>query len=48
MAELNKNKNSKQPDGPDRCSVKTLFYLGNKSVAQLTKLFTHVLQNHCS
>ena len=28
MAELNQNKNSKQPDRPDR--VESLFYLGNK------------------
>ena len=40
-----KNKNSKQPDW---WSVKTLFYLGNKWIAKLTKLFTHVLQNRCS
>ena len=26
-------------------SVKTLIYLGNKWIAQLTKLFTHILQN---
>ena len=31
-----------------RCSVKTLFYLGNKWIAQLAKLFTHVLQNRCA
>ena len=30
-----------------RCSEKTLFYLGNKWIAQLTKLFTHVLQKRC-
>ena len=30
-----------------RCSVKTLFYLGSKWIAQLTKLFAHVLQNYC-
>ena len=31
MAELNKNKNSKQLDWPD--GMKTLFYLGNKWIA---------------
>ena len=31
-----------------RCSVKTLSCLGNKWIAKLTKLFTHVLQNRCS
>ena len=45
MAELNQNKNSTRPI---RCSVKTLFFLGNKWIALLTKLFTQVPQNHCS
>ena len=31
-----------------RRSVKTLFQLGNKWLAQLTKRFTHVPQNRCS
>ena len=35
-------------NGTTRCSVKALFYLGNKWVAQLATLFTHVLQNRCS
>ena len=47
MAELNQNETSKQLDWPDAV-WKTLFYLGIKSIAQLTKIFTHVLQNHCS
>ena len=46
IAELNQNKFSKQPDRPN--SMKTLFYLGNKWIGQLTKLFTHVLHNRCS
>ena len=46
MAELKKIKI--QTTRSTRCSVKTLFYIGNKLIAQLTKLFTHVLQNHCS
>ena len=44
MAELNKNKNSKQPDWP---GAMWKLYLGNKLIAQLTKLLTHILQNHC-
>ena len=31
-----------------RCSEKTLFYLGAKGIAQLTKPFTHILQDRCS
>ena len=31
-----------------KCSEKFLLYLGNNWIAQLTKLFTHVLQNRCS
>ena len=38
MAGLNKNKNSKQPDWPDAMR-KLYFFLGNKWIAQLTKLF---------
>ena len=45
MAELNQYQNSSRAT---RSSVKTLFYLGNKFIAQLTKLFTHVLQNRHS
>ena len=40
VPELNQSKNSKQLD---RCSEKTLFYLGNKWITQLTKLFTKSL-----
>ena len=47
MAELNQNKNSKQPDRP-RDSVKTLFYLWNIWIAQLRKLSRYVLHNLCS
>ena len=43
MAELNKNKNSKQPVQPN-----AVWRLRNKWIAQLTKLFAHVLRNHCS
>ena len=46
MAELNQNKNLKQLDRPE--GLRKLFYLGNKSIAQLTKRFTHVLQHRCS
>ena len=42
MAELNQNQNSKQPDRPSAV-WKKLFCLGNKWIAQLIKLFTHVL-----
>ena len=45
MAELNQKFKTTRST---RCSVKTLFYLGNEWIAQLTKLFTHVLQNRCS
>ena len=31
-----------------RCSMETLFYLGSKWIAKLTKRFTHVLKNRCS
>ena len=41
MAELNQNKNSKQLDWPDAV---TKLYFPEK----LTKLFTYVLENHCS
>ena len=40
VPELNQSINSKQLD---RCSEKTLFYLGNKWITQLTKLFTKSL-----
>ena len=40
MAELNKNKNSKQLDRPD-----ALWKNYNKWIAQLTKLFTLFRQN---
>ena len=45
MAELNQKFKTTRST---RYSVKTLFYLGNKWIAHLTKLFTHVLQNRCS
>ena len=45
MAELNQNQNSKLLDRLD--TVRKL-YLGNKWIVQLTKIFTHVLQNCCS
>ena len=45
MAELNQNKTS---DAMKTDAMKTLFYLGNKLIAKLTRLFTHVLQNRCS
>ena len=48
MAELNQNKNSKQPDRPNAVWKLCFIYLGNKWIAQLTKLFTCVLQNRCS
>ena len=32
----------------NRYSMKTLFYLENKWITQLTKLFTRFLQSHCS
>ena len=41
MVKLNQNKNSTTRSSG--CRVKTLFYLGNKWTAQLTKIFTHVL-----
>ena len=44
MVELNPYKNWKQSD-PPHAVLKTLFYLGNKWIAQLAKLFTRVLQN---
>ena len=47
MVELNQNKNSKQPCRLDPVR-KVYFTLNNKWIAQLTKLFTHVLQNCCS
>ena len=47
-AKLNQNKNSYVTTRSTRCTVKTLFYLGNKWIAQLTELFPHVLQNSCS
>ena len=47
MAALNQNKKIKTTRST-RCSAKTLFYPGNKRIAQLTKLFTYVLQNRCS
>ena len=46
MVELNQNKNSKVV-WSIRGSVKTLFYLENKWIAQLKKLFTHVQQSRC-
>ena len=42
MAELNKNKKLKATRST-RCSIKTLFYLGNKWITQLTKILTNVL-----
>ena len=48
MAELNQNKNSKQPDRQNAVWKLCFIYLGNKWIAQLTKLFTYVLQNRCS
>ena len=48
MAELSKNNNSYITTSSTRCSVKTLFYIGDKWIAQLTKLVTHVLQIRCS
>ena len=45
MTELNKNKNSERPDPVWKLKN---FFLRNKRIAQLTKLFTHVLQNCCS
>ena len=47
MTELNQNKNLKQLDRPDTVKKKTLFYIGNKWMAQLIKLFMHVLKNRC-
>ena len=46
MAELNQNKNSKQPDRPD--GKQKFFLPWDKCIAQLTKLFARVLQNLCS
>ena len=43
IAELNKNKNSKQSDWPDAV-WKLYFTLKIKWTAQLTKVFTHVLE----
>ena len=48
MVELNQNKASYITTRSTRCSMKTLFYLGNKGIAQLIKLFTYVLQNRFS
>ena len=46
MAELNQNQNSKKPDRPyPVCEDVILLW---KQIAQLTKLFTRVLQNLCS
>ena len=45
IAELNQNKNLKQLDRPD--AVRKHICFGNEGIAQLTKLFTHVLQNRC-
>ena len=45
MTELNKNKNSERPDPVWKLKK---FFLRNKRIAQLTKLFTYVLQNCCS
>ena len=45
MVGLNQNQNSEQPD---RIDTAWNIYFGNKWIAQLTKLFTHVLQNRCS
>ena len=42
MAELNKNKKL-ETTRSTRCSIKTLFYLGNKWITQLTKILTNVL-----
>ena len=42
MAELNKNKKLKATRST-RCSIKTLFYLGNKWITQLTKILRNVL-----
>ena len=42
MAELNKNKKL-ETTRTTRCSIKTLFYLGNKWITQLTKILTNVL-----
>ena len=41
IAELNQNKNSKTTIST-RCSVKTLFYLRNKCIAQLTLNLLHM------
>ena len=46
MVELNENKNSKQAD--DQMQCENFFDLGSKEIAQVIKLFTQVLQNHCS
>ena len=49
MAELIQKKKKKiQKKESTRCSVKTLYHLGNELIAQLTKLFTHAMQNRCS
>ena len=48
MAELNQDKNSKQPDRPDAVWKLSFKFCWNKWIAQLTKLFTYVLQNCCS
>ena len=48
IAELNLKKEKFKTTRSTKCNVKSLFYLGNKWIAQLTKLITHVLQNHCS
>ena len=42
MAELNQNKNSRQPDRPDAV-WKFYFCLGNNWIANLTQLLTPVL-----
>ena len=41
MAEMNHRKNLKQLDRPD--AMRKLHFTLNKRIAQLTKLFTHVL-----
>ena len=47
MAGLNHYKRLKTTRST-RCSERTICYPGNNWIAQLTKFFTHVLQNRCS
>ena len=48
MAELNKNKQKFKTTRSTKCNVKTLFYLGNKWISQLTKLFSKKVVKLCS